>query len=74
MEALPQLVWVMDADGAIQYANRRWADMPGLQACRPPCIATIGAATGMRGKPPSRGKRPSGAELRLRRAVDATHR
>lgn len=32
MEAIPQLVWVMDAAGAVQYANRRWAEYTGLAA------------------------------------------
>ncbi len=30
LEALPQLVWVADAEGIVEYANRRWYEYTGL--------------------------------------------
>jgi PAS domain S-box-containing protein len=30
LEALPQLVWVADAEGNVEYANRRWWEYTGL--------------------------------------------
>ena len=30
LEAIPQLVWIADLDGLVQYANRRWWDYTGL--------------------------------------------
>jgi PAS domain S-box-containing protein len=31
LEAIPQLVWIANADGIVQYANRRWWDYTGLK-------------------------------------------
>ncbi len=31
LEALPQLVWVADTEGIVEYANRRWWDYTGLE-------------------------------------------
>ena len=30
LEAMPQMVWTTDAEGLLQYANRRWLDYTGL--------------------------------------------
>jgi two-component system, cell cycle sensor histidine kinase and response regulator CckA len=31
LEALPQLVWVADTEGIVEYANRRWWEYTGLE-------------------------------------------
>src|SRR5581483_295675 len=30
LESMPQMVWLADASGAIQYTNRRWMEYTGL--------------------------------------------
>jgi PAS domain S-box-containing protein len=38
LEAIPQLVWIANADGVVQYANRRWWDYTGLKLADRPGI------------------------------------
>ena len=30
MDGLPQVVWIIDASGAITFVNRRWTEFTGL--------------------------------------------
>jgi PAS domain S-box-containing protein len=32
LEAIPQMVWTANADGRLEYVNRRWCDYTGMQA------------------------------------------
>ncbi len=34
LEAMPQMVWTANADGRIEYVNRRWVDYTGLDAAQ----------------------------------------
>ena len=79
LEALPQLVWVADAEGMVEYANRRWWEYTGLApAPRIRMNEAVHAEDRERYWQARRravaASAPFEMEVRLRRAADRTDR
>jgi PAS domain S-box-containing protein len=80
-EAMPQLAWITDADGTIEYFNKPWLDYTGISVEDTPSPQESGAV-----HPRDAGKardlwqaalrtgKPYEVEYRLRRNSDATYR
>jgi PAS domain S-box-containing protein len=81
LEAMPQMVWTADAEGRVEYANRRWMEYTGLgeaDAARLEWDRIVHAEDRERTRLAWNQAVGSGdvfeIESRLRRAADGTHR
>jgi PAS domain S-box-containing protein len=79
LEALPQLVWVADAEGTVEYANRRWWDYTGFEPTERGRLRNAVHIDDRERYREARGRAvesnsPLEVEVRLRRASDRSDR
>jgi PAS domain S-box-containing protein len=81
LEAMPQMVWTADAQGQVEYANRRWLEYTGHGAEDAPRLdwerlvhPEDRARTWLAWKQAAESKTSFEIEHRLRRALDGRHR